>query len=277
MFSKDTLLSTFLERLIGSRTPLQPILFDILLRNRLKMLRITGDIQKAFLQIKVGPRDRDALRLLGYENLDSRTVRQYRFTRVIFGSRPSPYIFGATLQKHVSQYADKYPSTADELLKNTYVDDVQSGGDCVEELISFKKEATRIMEEGGFHLHKWHSNIPELEEPQRIDDETLLSQASSFYAKSVVGTHSQETKILGVPWNKAADTISVGFMKPLGTMSDGPLTKRKMLSAINGVYDFLRLAAPVTIPGKILYSEVCLRKLRWDQVVPDEIQRSWNN
>ena len=66
-------------------------------------------------------------------------------------------------------------------------------------------------------------------------------------------------------------------MKPLATMSDGPLTKRKMLSAINGVYDFLGLAAPVTITGKILYSEVCLRKLGWDQVVPDEIQRSWNN
>ena len=257
--------------------PLQPMLFDILLRNRLKMLCITGDIQKAFLQIKVDPRDRDALRLLWYENLDSRTVRQYRFTRVIFGSGPSPYILGATLQKHVRQYADKYPSTADELLKNTYVDDVQSSGDCVKELISFKKEATRIMEEGGFHLHKWHSNIPELEEPQRIDDETLLSQASSTYAKLVVRTHSQETKILGVPWNKAEDTISVGFIKPLGTMSDGPLTKRKMLSAINGVYDLLGLAAPVTITGRILYSEVCLRKLRWDQVVPDEIQRSWNN
>ena len=55
------------------------------------------------------------------------------------------------------------------------------------------------MEEGGFHLHKWHSNILELEEPQRIDDETLLSQASSTYAKLVVETHSQETKILGVP------------------------------------------------------------------------------
>ena len=133
------------------------------------------------------------------------------------------------------------------------------------------------MEEGGFHLHKWHSNTPELEEPQPIDDETLLSKASSTYANLVVGTHSQETKITGVPWNKAEDTISVGFIKPLGTMSDDPLTKRKMLSAINGVYDLLGLAAPVTITGKVLYSEVCLRKLRWDQVVPDEIQRSWNN
>ena len=198
------------------------------------------------------PRDRDALRLLWYENLDSRTVRQCCFTRVIFGSGPSPYILGATLQKHVSQYADKYPSTADELVKNTYVDDVQSGSDCVEELISFKTETMQIMEEGGFHLHKWHSNIPELEEPQRIDDETLLSQASSTYVKVVVGTHSQETKILEVPWNKAEDTISVGFRKPLGTMSDSPLTKRKMLSAINSAYDLLGLAASVTITGKIL-------------------------
>ena len=252
--------------------PPLPTLFDLL--HRMKMLCITGDIQKAFLQIKVDPRDRDALRLLWYENIDSRTARQYRFTRVIFGSGPSPYILGATLQKDVSQYADKYPSAADELLKNTYVDDVQSGGDCVEELISFKKEATRIMEEGGFHLHKWHSNIPELEESQRIDNETLLSQASSTYAKLVVGTHSQETKILGVPRNKAKDTISVGFIKPLRTTSDGPLSKRKMLSAINGVNDLLGLAALVTITGKILYSEVCLRKLRWDQVIPDEIQRS---
>ena len=46
-----------------------------------------------------------------------------------------------------------------------------------------------------------------------------------------------------------------------------------MLSAINGVYDLLGLAVPVTITGKILYSEVSSRKLRWDQVVPDEIQR----
>ena len=77
------------------------------------------------------------------------------------GQDQAHIFLGPHFKKHVRHYADKYPSTADELLKNTYVDDVQSGGDCVEELISFKKEATRIMEEGGFHLHKWHGNIPE--------------------------------------------------------------------------------------------------------------------
>ena len=40
------------------------------------------------------------------------------------------------------------------------MDDVQSGGDGKEELLKFKEEATQIMNEGGFQLHMWHSNIP---------------------------------------------------------------------------------------------------------------------
>ena len=67
-------LNDFLE--VGP--PLQPMIFDILLRNRLNFLCITGDIQKAFLKIIVDPKDQDALRLLWYENLDSRTVLQYQ-------------------------------------------------------------------------------------------------------------------------------------------------------------------------------------------------------
>ena len=63
-------LNAFLE--VGP--PLQPMIFDILQRNRLRLMSITGYIQKAFLQIKVDPKDRDALRLLWHENLDSYRV-----------------------------------------------------------------------------------------------------------------------------------------------------------------------------------------------------------
>ena len=107
--------------------------------------------QKAFLHIKKGPRDGDALRLLSYENLDSRTVTEYRYTRVIFRSGPSPYILGVTLKKHVSQYTEKFPDTTDELLNDTYVDDVQSGGDHSDKsdklIISLKKSQQRLWRE----------------------------------------------------------------------------------------------------------------------------------
>ena len=171
-------------------------------------------------------------------------------TRVIFESGPSPYILGATLKKHVSQYTEKFPDTADVLLNNTYVDDVQSGRDHSDQLIKFTEEATKIMEEGGFHLHKWHSNLSELEDCQRTEDNAVSSQESMTYAKLEVGTGPQETKILRVPWNKTEDKLSVGFMKPLQAVAEGPLTMRKMLSAVNGVYDLLGVAAPVVIKGK---------------------------
>ena len=42
--------------------PLQPMIFDIMLRNRMHKHCVTGDIEKAFHQIKIGPEDRDAMR-----------------------------------------------------------------------------------------------------------------------------------------------------------------------------------------------------------------------
>ena len=108
----------------------------------------------------------------------------------------------------MSQYAEMFPSTTDELLNNTYVDDVQSDGDHSNQLMKFKEEAIKIMEEGGFHLHKWHSNLPELEECQRTEDDAVSSQASMTYTKLEVGTSPKETKILGVPWNKTEDKLS---------------------------------------------------------------------
>ena len=40
----------------------------------------------------------------------------------------------------------------------------------------FKEEAIKIMEEGGFQLHKWHSNIPEVEASLSNSGNALASQ-----------------------------------------------------------------------------------------------------
>ena len=86
--------------------PLQPHLFDVLLRNRFKRYVITGDIEKAFHQIHLHPDDRDVQRVLWYDNLHDRKVLEYQFTRIIFGATSSPYILGATLEKHLERYGE---------------------------------------------------------------------------------------------------------------------------------------------------------------------------
>ena len=72
--------------------PLQPLIFDILLRNRMNKYCILADIQKAFLQIRLNEKDRDAQRLVWYNNLQERKIVELRFTRVILGAEPSSWI-----------------------------------------------------------------------------------------------------------------------------------------------------------------------------------------
>ena len=232
---------------------------------------ITGDVKKALLQIKLDQADRDAQRLFWYNNLEERKIIAYRFTRVIFGSAPSPYILRATFDKHVDHYKEAFPKTVKDLKDNTYVDDVQSGGDTKEELVRFKEEAMKIMGEGGFQLHKWHSNAPVVDNKRTSE----LTEGETTYAKFALGAQTPDSKILGIPWNTKTDEFTISFSKCFGKENGGAITKRKMLSTINGVFDVLGLASPVIISGKILYCQVCLKKLSWDEEVPDEIREPW--
>ena len=138
---------------------LQPLIFDIILKNRLNKYCILKHIKKAFHQLSIYPLDRDVKRLMWYNNLPDMKIVHLRFTRVIFGSGLSPYILGAALEKHLGKYEKDYNRTTKGLLENTCVDDIQSESNQEENLYKLKKEATKIMAEESFQLNIWHSNI----------------------------------------------------------------------------------------------------------------------
>ena len=80
-----------------------PHLFDILVKFRSHPVGLVADIEKAFLMVGINEVDRDMLRFLWltnvYEPLPE--VVEYRFTRLVFGLRPSPAILGATIDHHL--------------------------------------------------------------------------------------------------------------------------------------------------------------------------------
>lgn len=77
---------------------LNPDLLTILVKFRLHPIAFMADITKAFLQISVADKDRDALRFLWLtrpldaEDTKSRTLRM---TRVVFGVSSSPFLLAA--------------------------------------------------------------------------------------------------------------------------------------------------------------------------------------
>ena len=80
-------------------------LLDVLLRFRSHNYAIVADIEKAFLQINVAPKQRDYVRFLwladinniDYKNFDSNEILEYRVCRVLFGLTSSPFLLTATL------------------------------------------------------------------------------------------------------------------------------------------------------------------------------------
>ena len=133
------------------------------------------------------------------------------------------------LQKHIKGYDKEFKATVQALLEDTYVDDIHGGGDVEEGAATFQEEASNIMSEGGFALHKWHSNVELQNSVEKV------TEGEETYAKSLVGNRG----------NKEHDTLSIDFKTCL--KADKPLTKRKMISVINSIYDVLGWSSPVTI------------------------------
>ena len=121
-----------------------------------------------------------------------------------------------------------------------------------------KESAQAIFSEAQFELHKWHSNIPALE-----TDVTGSSEQESSYAK-------QQTKLLGIPWNKEEDTIAVTFPS-----SPEQPTKRDLLGSLARIYDPLGLVSPTTLTGKMLYRDVCDSRIVWDKTLPSLLLNRW--
>ena len=91
-----------------------------------------------------------------------------------------------------------------------------------------------------------HSLATPVEEIAGQQPTTMLDTSQSF-AKYHMGVKTGETKLLGVPWNKAVDTIVVAFPTPIVKV-----TKRKILRKRAEINDPLELASPVKWAGKML-------------------------
>jgi hypothetical protein len=155
----------------------------------------------------------------------------------------------------------------EELKYSTYVDDVISGGETImiKQVQKFKEESVELFSQGGFPLHKWHSSDPRFEEQQPADEDQT-------YAKEELGTKPAETKILGMKWDKAKDTLAVDFR---GCKQTGEGTKRGMLQSIARVYDPLGVTSPLMLDAKEIYRKTCEEKHSWDIPLRKEIAESW--
>ena len=112
---------------VYSGPALTPTIFKILLRFRERKTALVGDIEEAFLKIRVQEQDRNALRSLWIDifEKDDPKLLMYRFCQVVFGVNSSPFLLNAFLRHHISQYSLD-AEFVENLLYSFSVDDLVS-------------------------------------------------------------------------------------------------------------------------------------------------------
>ena len=244
-----------LNECLNNGPPLQNQLWSVLIRGSFNPIAITGDIKKAFLQVRIRPEERDALRFHWYNNTEIKEVETLRFTRALFGLGPSPFLLGGVIESHLDTWSLKQPEIVGEIKKNLYVDDLISGGTTVSKAREMKNAATEIFADAAFELHKWHSNVAELESTE--SDPT----ADQTFAKQQLGASTGgESSLLGLKWNKLRDLLSVTV-----PTEKAENTKRGILAKVARIYDPLGVASPLTLCGKLLYRDPCNLRIGWDE------------
>ena len=211
---------------------------------------------------------------------------QLRFTRLVFGLRPSPAILSSTIRHHLETQKDADPQLIELLKKSLYVDDFVSGAHNEMEACEVSSNAKLIMQKGAFNLRKWNTNSSNLNEmfseessPNSSNLKPVTEEDES-YAKTVTGTliktKNNIVKVLGSIWNTASDTLEFNFLDLVNEAKSLPPTKQSLLKISAKIFDPLGLLSPFTIQWKVLFQLLCNENVEWDDKLSDEHLEKWN-
>lgn len=244
----------------------QPDLFDIICRFRSFKFVFVTDIQKMYRMISVNPNQRFLQNILWRENT-SEPIKVIELQTVTYGTNSAPFLATRCLNKLATDSMELYPSASKAILQQCYIDDILCGASSKSEALKLKEQLIKLLNSGGFALHKWCAN-----------DRSLLSNVTEI--KEIDGVDMSDAnfsnKVLGVAWFPNQDIFKVSVPKTeINQASHDNITKRVVLSKIAQMYDPLGLVGPVVVRAKILMQEIWASKIDWDAKLPASILDRW--
>ncbi|XP_036337479.1 uncharacterized protein LOC118747503 [Rhagoletis pomonella] len=239
---------------------IQRNLISVCMRFRFHRFVFSADVVKMFRQIWVVEQHRNFQRILWRED-PSDQLNHYQLCTVTYGTSSAPFLAVRVLEQLAEDYKMQYLVAAKVLLEDFYVDDVLTGAESEAELTAVRDQLVQLLSCAGLELRKWASNSRGIvEECSGVCDPRFLTQSGDG-----------STKVLGIYWNTNVDTIRY----TVNLNSHINATKRHVLSDAAKIFDPLGLVAPVVIQFKILFQELWLHNLRWDDELPNNLADLW--
>ncbi|XP_017763967.1 PREDICTED: uncharacterized protein LOC108553538 [Eufriesea mexicana] len=261
--STSTTTGVSLNEVLMAGPTIQEDLFSIVTRFRTHNYVLSADIERMFLQVMIHPEDRKYLRIL-WRREPEETIKTYQLNTLPFGLTCSPFLAVRSLQQLAEDEKDSHPRAAAILLRDFYIDDLQTGAETLEEACEIRDELIKLLRKGGFHLRQWCSNNKYILSalPENIINRRLYQDGGAVI------------KALGIHWNSVEDTI---IYTVKNNPVPGKVTKRGVLSEIAKLFDPLGLIGPVIVTAKIIMQQLWQQKLQWDESLPAPLHTAWRN
>ena len=238
-------------------------LLHVVLRFRQYECALVGDIEKMYLNCKVAPKDRNALRFLYHD--ENGNLIHLRMQSHLYGGVWCSALATFCLRRICRDF-DCSPLVTDVIYQSFYVDDLaRSVIDAVEGCKVIRETRSALMK-GSFNLTQIYSN-------SSVINESIEPACRADAVKDL--DLNVTSKCLGIKWDIQADQFIYQFrlMCPGGSR----VTRRSVLSQVSSMYDPLGLTSCVQIRGRLLFQELTRLKLPWDDVIPRPILCKWQS
>lgn len=267
-------------------------LLGVLVRFRERAVAMIGDIGKMFHAIDIPLVDQMTHRFLWRDLNEDKEPDTYVMTSVNMGDRPSGTIAMVVLRKTAEMSKNEFPQAYETILSNSYMDDIPDSVNTEEEAEKVMKEIDLVLGKGGFKTKEWIYSGSNKKGATIIDhDEQRAVQLLTGSSAAANGTE----RVLGMGWNSGSDTLVYEVKLNFSTKRRKvhsepklsreqvprniplPLTKRQVLSQVNGIYDPMGLISPFTVRAKIMLRKLwgLEKKLEWDDPIPECFRQEW--
>ena len=237
-------------------------LFGVFLRFCEGRIAMAADVKEMYHMLHPPDRDKPALRFLWRDSLKEEPS-VYQFERTVFVDVSAPSRANYTMRRNADENGEDLPLGVKAVYQNFYMDDGLPSTDSREEAIEMRKQMTELLRRGGFRLHKWLTNDPDVMA-------TIPEQDRSPRFLELSEDKLPTDRTLGVIWDAQEDMLQFTGLK-----GDPGTTKRKILSQAFSVWDPRGLLLPFSIRSKIILQNLNRMKYGWDDELKEADLREW--
>lgn len=121
------------------------------------------------------------------------------------------------------------------------------------------------MNDIGMHLRKWRTN------------HNTLQEAFLKKEKPIDGAINDTTAVLSMQRNTDCDSFEFALKSVIEYLTSRKAnTKGHLLKAASSIYEPLGVLSTFTVTAKLLFQQLWIRNIAWDEELHKEIGTTWN-